>query len=398
MRRRILILCDYYLPGYKTGGGMWMAANLVERFADDYDFFVVTRNHDGRSDTRPYAAVTSDEWNSVGSSRVFYFSPERLTAGKVVELVSAVSPDAVYLNSAFSLPTRQFLRGRRRAAFHDLPVILAPCGEMSERAMSNKPLRKKLFLTAARAVGFYHDLIWKASGDEEAADIRRVFGSDPEILIAPELLPMAIFENNKEIAKPIKKAGSCRLIYVARIVPNKNLKYLLHCLSEIHEGRIKLEIIGPREDTSYWNECERLIAKLPANISVQDSGALPNDEALARLAASHFFALPTENENFGYVFLEALAMGCPLVISDRTIWNEIEDHNAGWCVPLSDEARYVARIKQCIQMPAEEYSHMSTDAREYADAWLSRDDAVAANLRVLETALERSAKPQAAFA
>jgi len=34
------------LPGFRSGGGMWMIANLVERFADRYEFFIVTRNYD----------------------------------------------------------------------------------------------------------------------------------------------------------------------------------------------------------------------------------------------------------------------------------------------------------------------------------------------------------------
>jgi glycosyltransferase involved in cell wall biosynthesis len=36
-----------------------------------------------------------------------------------------------------------------------------------------------------------------------------------------------------------------------------------------------------------------------------------------------FFVLPTIGENFGYVFLEALAAGCPLITSDRTPWTTL---------------------------------------------------------------------------
>jgi glycosyltransferase involved in cell wall biosynthesis len=396
MRARILIFCDYYLPGYKTGGGMWMVANLVESFADEYDFYVVTRDHDGRSDRRPYANILSDDWNLVECARVFYFSHGSLSTRRVVELVTTVRPDAVYLNSVFSLPVRQFLRTRNRGNFRHLPVILAPCGELSKRAISNKPIKKKLFVAAAKAAGLYRDLIWKASSNHEAADIARVIHLDCRIFVAPDLAPRSLLADYSETSKPEKAVGACRISYLSRIVPNKNLKYLLQCLSGIREGNIDLEIIGPHEDLQYWAECKHLISELSANITVRELGPLPNHEALKRVAASHFFALPTQNENFGYVFLEALAMGCPLVISDGTPWNDIEDHGAGWCVPLSDPARYTECLKQCVAMSPQRYGDMTTNARRYAEDWILRNDTVAANARVLDAALAQSLTPHVA--
>jgi len=391
MRPRILIFCDFYLPGFRSGGGMWMIANLVERFADLYEFFIVARNYDSKADRRPYGTVVTNDWNTVGPAQVFYFGKGSLTVAKAADLVAAVRPNAVYLNSAFSLPVRQFLRARRRDLKQNVPVILAPCGEMSDGALSIKPLKKKIFLTVALASDLYRDVIWKASFDPEAEEIRRVIGSAAEVLVAPDLAPKTILPDFNESWKPEKKSGHARFAFFSRVVPKKNLTYLLECLQEIHEGQIDLDIIGPHEDQQYWSKCRSLIARLPKNISVTIAGSFPNQQdALRRLAESHFFAMPTLNENFGYVFVEALAAGCPLLISDRTVWNDIEEKGVGWRVPLNERDRYIARISQCVAMDDDEYQQMSRGARQYALDWLSRDETEEANEHVLQYALSLS--------
>jgi glycosyltransferase involved in cell wall biosynthesis len=388
MRPRILIFCDFYLPGFKSGGGMWMIANLVERFADKYDFFIVTRNFDSKGDRRPYATVVTNDWNNVGPARVFYFGKGSLSVAKAAQIVAFVRPDAVYLNSALSLPVRQFLRARRRGLGADMPVILAPCGEMSEGALSIKPLKKKAFLTLALAAGLYRDVIWKASFDAEAGEVRRVIGPSAKVLVAPDLAPKAILPDFEESRKPDKTPGHVRFAFFSRIVPKKNLKYLIECISEVREGRVDLDIIGPQEDTAYWSECRTLIDRLPQNVTVTIGGSFPvQTDALRRLAESHFFAMPTLNENFGYVFVEALAAGCPLLISDRTAWSDVEEKGVGWRVPLEDRNLFISRIKECLAMDAAAYREMSRKARRYALDWLSLENTEIANAHVLQYAL-----------
>jgi glycosyltransferase involved in cell wall biosynthesis len=45
--------------------------------------------------------------------------------------------------------------------------------------------------------------------------------------------------------------------------------------------------------------------------------------------------LPTYNENFGYVILEALLAGCPVILSDQPPWRDLEARQVGWTIPLA---------------------------------------------------------------
>ncbi|MBS1769841.1 MAG: glycosyltransferase [Acidobacteria bacterium] len=387
MRRRILIFCDYYLPGFKGGGGMWSVVNLVDRFGRDYDFFIVTRNHD-LAETESYRGVVTDTWNDVGSAKVYFFGKGRLNTKKVAELVVEIRPNAIYLNSLFSLPVIKFLTARRKDLVGELPVILAPCGELSKAALKIKATKKKLFLAYAKAVGLYDGVIWKASFEADAADIRDVFGADVEVMTAPDLVPEAILPDFSPAWKPAKAPGSVKLVYLSRISPKKNLIYLLERLKEVDSGEITLDIVGPVDDEAYWQKCKGIIAEMPKNISVKTLGAYPNNEALRRMAESHFFVMPTLNENFGYVFIEALAAGCPILVSDNTVWTDVDERQVGWQIPLGEPERFVRQIRNCLEMDSTEYLRMSTDARKYAEDWLSRDEINEATARVLSRALD----------
>jgi len=189
--------------------------------------------------------------------------------------------------------------------------------------------------------------------------------------------------------KTPKKEGSVRFVFLSRLSRKKNIHYFLERLREITEGDVKFDIVGPLEDQSYWNSCLSIIEKLPSNVTVEATGAFRDqNDALRRVAESHFFVLPTLNENFGYVFIEGLAAGCPVLTSDRTVWTDIEEKRSGWRVPLENEKGWVDRINHCIRMNEPEYGKMSECAREYALNWLAQTEVELANERVLQRAVE----------
>src|SRR6478752_639761 len=70
----ILIICDYYLPGFESGGAMRTIVNMVGRLDDTYTFKIITRDHDGPLNLAPYDSVSIGEWNRVGNADVYYLA------------------------------------------------------------------------------------------------------------------------------------------------------------------------------------------------------------------------------------------------------------------------------------------------------------------------------------
>lgn len=393
-RSKILIFCDYYLPGFRSGGGTLSVVNLVARFCDRFDFYVVTRNHDGPGEYPPYETVVTDDWNSLSCERVFYVHKGGFSIETVARLFAEVKPDIVYLNSAFSLPVRTFLEARRKGKIPaKVPVILAPCGEFSAGALSLKPLKKKIFLTYAKASGLYRGVIWKGSFEPEAEEIRRLMGGDIEVLTAPDLAPKIILPDFDGSWKPAKRSGSAIFGFLSRLSRKKNIHYFLERLRDISIGEVTFVIIGPLEDPDYLAECREIITTLPQNVHVELTGAFErHEDALRRLSQCHFFVLPTLNENFGYVFIEAMAAGCPMLISENTVWESAAAAGVTKILPLGEPESWIAEINRCIAMEETEYACLSANARNFAIDWLQQTEHEEANARVLDYALAKAGR------
>src|SRR5690606_39547208 len=224
---------------------------------------------------------------------VFYVNSRMITQRRFHELIDEVGPDIVYLNSVFCTLVVKFLALRRRKGLGKVPVVLAPCGELSPAALGLKPIKKRTFLSAARAAGLYRDVIWKASAAAELSEIRTAIGKDVEVLIAPDLPPREILPDLDVAEKPEKRTGSVSFIFVSRITPKKNLLFLLKALRNLRSGDVTLDIVGPAEDAAYWQECQSVVKQLPENVTVNYVGPVKYDAVLERLKRSHFFVLPT---------------------------------------------------------------------------------------------------------
>lgn len=384
---KILILCDYYLPGYKSGGGMRTIVNMVDRLKNRYEFFIITRDHDGKLDRRQYTTVKINQWNFVRDAKVFYLSKDNLKFSKIRELILKVKPDVIYSNSYFATLTLYLLILKKLKIIPKINVILAPCGELSEGALGLNSEKKNAFIKLAKLLNLYRNVIWKASSELEKEEIETVKGSGGEIFTAPDMLPLTIFEDFELNLKPHKSSGEAKMIFLSRFMKKKNFRWLLENLSGI-KGKLEIDIYGPLEDAEYWKQCKKIIKTLPKNIRIEAKGAVPHEHVLPTLAKYHFFIMPTLGENFGHIFLEALAAGCPLVISDKTPWLDLEEKGIGWDLSLEEPKKWIEKLNFCIDLDQQSYNNLSCNARKFAVTVLKDKRYEENTLAVLNRGLE----------
>ena len=361
--------------------------NMVERFKDKFDFRVITRDHDG--DKISYPTVKIDEWNEVEGAKVFYLPQDKIKLSKLRELVTKLQPNTIYLNSVFSTLTIFLLILRKLKLIPKMKVILAPEGELSDGALQLKALKKKTFIKFARASGLYRDLIWKTTAKLEENESKRFENRGAKFFIAPNMPTREMLPEYRQKLKPEKKVGAAKMIFLSRFMRKKNFKWLVENLEGI-KGNLEIDVIGPIEDEEYWAETQNSISNLPLNIKVEYKGLLEYEKVLEKLFEYHFFILPTLGENFGHVFVEAMAAGCPLVISDRTPWLNLEEKEIGWDLPLEKPERWTECINYCISLDDVSYSKLSSNARNFAVRWLNNSDIECDTLRVLKYGLGNS--------
>jgi len=377
---KILTFADYYLPSYKAGGPIQTLANLVERFGNEFKFRIITRDRDF-GNNEPHFGINVNSWQKVGKSEVVYLVPEKLSLLFLRHWFQVTEHNVVYLNSFFSYHfTIKPLLLRRLHLIPNKPYIVAPRGEFSSNALGLKKLKKRVYIQIAKAFGLYRGIIWQASSIYEEEDIRRWFGKNVPVIVAPNLTRLVHTEDHLT-TKGKKEIGSLKILFLGRISKMKNLHGALKMLNGI-EGKIQFTIYGPMEDKEYWAECQKTINELPKKIKVRYRGSADHQQVDTIMREHDLFFLPTLGENFGHVIIEAFFAGCPVLISDQTPWRELEAKGVGWDLSLDHPERFQSTLKKCVEMDQNEYTKWSSRAREYG-LLVSQDDGIVEQNRKL---------------
>lgn len=373
-KKRPVVLCPtrFYLPCFKAGGVPRVIANVIEELGDDYEFRVITSDRDLNSDV-PYPELNgSGRWEKVGKAHVMYLTPSEITIANMFALMRTVEPDMLFLNGFFEpwfiqLPALYY---RWIAKGEKIPVLIGPRGEFHEGAFGLKRWKKSPCAWAHRLFGTYEGADWLASNLQEETDIRRIMGDVRAHVCAD--MPTAISEPLP--ANWNKKTGALRAIFYSRISPKKNLPYALEVLSGItmEPGSVELHICGPWESDAYRTYCQGLIDRLPKSIAVKYVGVVEQEKVINLLAGYDLMFLPTMGENFGFVILEALRSGCPVLISDQTPWVGLNESGCGWGLPLSSKEAFRQAIHEAILWDDAERKTKGVLAQEYAEKTLQK--------------------------
>jgi len=380
-------MCDYYLPGYRAGGTVRTLEAMVALLGDELEFRILTRDRDLGS--RPYVGIKRGVWERVGAAEVMYLSRRDLTPLRLRRLIASTRHDILYLNSLFSMPFSVYpLMLRRLRLIERRAMIVAPRGEVAPGALHLKRLKKAIYIALSQRLGLYERILWQASSQHELEQIRAVLGRRSQVLVASDL-SLARPSQSGDGSSLTKEPGSLRAVFLSRISRTKNLDGALAMISGIR-GRVEFTILGPIEDGQYWRECQSSISQLPRNITVHYAGEVSPDRVPDAIASHHLLFLPTLGENYGHVILEALSVGRPVLISDRTPWRQLESLGVGWDVSLDQPGEFQRILNQCVAMDSVRWRELSEAAAAYAARTRRDPEAQQRNRALFHSCLERS--------
>ena len=380
MYNKILIFIDWFLPGYKAGGPIKSVNSIISELSVFFKFYVVTGDRD-LGDESSYKDVVLNNWIQKEKYNIIYLTKDKQTKKTYRKLIEEIKPNTIYFNSLFSykftiLPLITVKLYRK----HSIKKIIAPRGMFGEGAMKIKYRKKVFFLYLCKLIGFFENVIWHASSDYEKKDIIENINANSIVKIAPNLSRKI----TEEWTYKEKKRGELNLFFLSRISKTKNLHYALKILQSIKEERINFYVIGTKEDVFYFNKCMNDVDKLTNNIKFYYLGEVENTKIHNIISKFHFLFLPTLHENFGHVIAESLQAGCPVIISDQTIWRDLEQKGVGWDISLENEVKFIDVIKYCSKMTSEEYNNMSKEAFEYAKKSINSVEIIEQNRMVFE--------------
>lgn len=357
-KKKLSILIDWYLPGTKAGGPVRSIYSLISLLKDEFDIYLITTNRDlGSEET--YRDVKANEWIKKDGVNYYYFSKDHLSKENLRGLLTEINSDVIYLNSFWSYWFSIFIVELKNKGELNCEVVLAPRGMLGKGALSIKSLKKKIYISLSKARSFYKNIHFHATDPQEEKDIKQ-FYPKAKITTLQNVNNAVAMEKEKE-----KKPGQLSLFYLSRISKVKNLHYALDILARIERSVIEYTIYGNIEEPEYWEECKEMIAKLPSHIKVHYKGELPFHSVQNTIVQHQYLFLPTTNENFGHSIVESLMSSCPVIISDRTPWNDVEKNNAGYALSLDNRTHFVKAIEDCATLNSSEYKKQSRAALDY---------------------------------
>jgi glycosyltransferase involved in cell wall biosynthesis len=150
-----------------------------------------------------------------------------------------------------------------------------------------------------------------------------------------------------------KLAGRRLVLFLGRLHPKKQPEVLIEAFARIAdtiEGA-HLVLAGPGD--------ERYLATLAARVRSRGvaerttfTGPLTGAAVTEAYRAAEIFVLPSLQENFGNAIIEAMAAGCPVLVSDRLdLAEEIDKAQAGLVCPATADD-FAAALRALLDDPA----------------------------------------------
>jgi glycosyltransferase involved in cell wall biosynthesis len=378
-RVRVLVLLGSFWPGHYANGPHQSLIAYCTALKAEYDFMVVARD---RAFGGNKALVDTDTWIDLEFAHFRYRNIRMFGAAGLGKLMCDTPHDIVVLNGffdpEFTLPA---LVARRLGRIPRRPMILSPRGEFSAGALALKAFKKKPYLTVVTGLRLLDDVWLHATDDTEREDIYRALPGHNRIVVAPNVRILNELESVERLG-----GSGLNFAFLSRIDRKKNLDYALEVLRTIRFD-VNFDIYGPVTDENYWRECQALMATMPNNIRVHYLGPLSHEAVTSKLAKYDALFLPTRGENYGHAIIDALEAGVPVLISDRTPWQNLERIEAGWSLPLDAPESFRVAIRQLRDMDSDNRKRFRIGSRRLAERIVAQSDAVARTRAMFELAM-----------
>jgi len=287
---------------------------------EGHDVTVFTTNANGKEKLKERINTLF----TINGVNVFYFN--RLTGDhsnftpRLLQKLwfSARSFEVIHLHSWWNLVIMPavficMLRGIR--------PVLSPRGSITQYTFSHSRAFVKRCVHHLVGKSLMRHCLLHVTSRQEEEDVKK-YTKEPLVHLIPNLLDlkdqMVISHRNQE---------QLHLIYLGRIDPKKNIEFLLDVVLHHFNIPFTLEFVGE----GFPAYVEGLKEKTSSHKSISWAGPVYDDRKWEKLASADILLLPSANENYGNVILEALSQGTAVVISDQVgLKDYIVVNQLGW--------------------------------------------------------------------
>jgi glycosyltransferase involved in cell wall biosynthesis len=252
----------------------------------------------------------------------FFVAPRALQIWR--ELISAGG--VAHMHGPWTGSNMQMSRVARQMG---VPYVVSIHGMLDDWSMRQRRFKKRVYLTVGgrrylRAASRLH---YTAAAERDQAE-RWVPGSTPVVL--PCLVDLAPFESlpGRQPARAAFQGldgDDPKILYLSRLHEKKGVHLLIEAVSMLRQrGRKFKLLIAGTGDPNYEHQLREQTSRLQLDDVVKFLGLVTGVPKVSLYQAADVFVLPTQQENYGLVLIEALAAGTPVLTTRGTdIWQDI---------------------------------------------------------------------------
>jgi glycosyltransferase involved in cell wall biosynthesis len=234
---------------------------------------------------------------------------------ELADLVPGI--DIVHGHMVWDYPVWAAARQARR---HGKPFILRPCGHLDAWSLSQKSLKKKIYLAALGSVVRTASAIHFTSEGERRKSLAAI--GDRPTWVIPLGVPHAAYTDlpsSDAFAARFPALRDKRIVlFLGRLHPKKQPEVAIDAFNRVAalDERLHLVFAGSSE-AGYQAKLAARVTGLGLADRVTFSGLLRGEGVREAYSAAQVFVLPSFQENFGIAIAEAMAASCPVIISDH---------------------------------------------------------------------------------
>lgn len=217
---------------------------------------------------------------------------------------------------------------------HGIPYIMTPRGCLEPWCMKQKRIKKLVAFHLYQKRDLQQAACILATAKMEANNIRAL-GITAPIAIIPNGIDISEYKcRTLEDKIKVKK----QILFLSRIHEKKGIEFLINVWEQLHIQYPDWNVViaGNGED-EYIQQLKAMIISKGLQCCVEIIPPVFGEDKHKLYCESSLFVLPTYSENFGMVIAEAMSCGVPVITTNGTPWQELNEKHLGWCIDLSIE-------------------------------------------------------------
>ena len=360
----VLLFTEYYEPAQQAGGPITSIRNLYQVLKAHMPIRIITSAYD-LNGTIPMSNIALNTF----SQNRYYTLKDVKSCFRLGQWMQQHRDELFYINGLYTwhLSLLPALLGKR--------LVIAPRGMLQASSFEEKGILKKMYLWVYKQVLRRKQLVWQATSAAEVEEIQQYFGKRFPIQQIANIPAVPI----AQVSIIEKKEKSLQLVCVALIGHMKNHMRLIEVL-QASQLPIALDLYGPIKDVAYWERCQQLINNTSSPCRIQYKGSVAPSEIAALLQQYHASILLSKGENFGHAIYESLAVGRPVLLSDKTPWTFATP--AGATFSDADDAGLIAHLHTLWNEEQQAWNMRAQAALAYAQAYAAQQDLETAYLHL----------------